>query len=261
MGFLLLLDRKPLLRSLLKVNNRLQPIALSLTSGLDPAQTGNVQPYQVALQAKALAEPGAKFAYGPNSFQVFGEVLRRKLEPKKQGVMEYLKSRLLEPITLKADRWRTGSDGNPNLPSGAFLTAREWAKYGEFLRLGGVAQGKQVVAQSLLAECMKSCPVNPAYGMSFWLNKPVSAALGSALADGGVGGFRRARRRTETPAQSAPSSIYAPSGDDMLMAAGAGKQRLYVLPQHKLVIARFGESGGPYRDDAFLEHLIVRASR
>jgi CubicO group peptidase (beta-lactamase class C family) len=40
-----------------------------------------------------------------------------------------------------------------NIPSGAFLTAREWAKFGQFLKNGGKWNGKQIVSEKLLKEC------------------------------------------------------------------------------------------------------------
>jgi hypothetical protein len=44
---------------------------------------------------------------------------------------------------------------------------------------------------------------------------------------------------------------------DLLMAAGTGGQRLYVLPSQGMVAVRFGHNTGPdYRDDAFLRLLL-----
>jgi len=40
------------------------------------------------------------------------------------------------------------------------------------------------------------------------------------------------------------------------MAAGAGKQKLYVLPALDLVVVRQGESKRAYRDRKFLETLL-----
>ncbi len=41
------------------------------------------------------------------------------------------------------------------------------------------------------------------------------------------------------------------------MAAGAGKQKLYVLPEKEMVVVRFGETKGQqFKDDVFLKRLL-----
>ncbi len=49
---------------------------LSLTSGIEPGENSVVLPYAGAIEAKAKHAPGSKFEYGPNPFQIFGEVMR-----------------------------------------------------------------------------------------------------------------------------------------------------------------------------------------
>ena len=115
-------------------------------------------------------------------FQIFGEVMRRKLAPKKESVMDYLKRRILNPIGLKVAFWRNGSDGNPLLPQGANLTAREWVKFGQFLKNGGKWNGKQIVPKKLLDELVVGSKANPAYGMTFWLNHAGINPRGQATA-------------------------------------------------------------------------------
>ena len=110
---------------------------LSLTSGIDAGEVGAPPTYSDAVKSPAKFDAGTTFEYGPAPFQVFGEVLRRKLLPKKEGVMDYMKRKLLDPIGLKVSSW-TMQNGQPNIPSGAFLTAREWAKFGQLLKKGGM---------------------------------------------------------------------------------------------------------------------------
>ena len=41
------------------------------------------------------------------------------------------------------------------------------------------------------------------------------------------------------------------------MAAGAGKQKLYILPEKEMVIVRFGETKGQnFKDEVFLNRLM-----
>jgi CubicO group peptidase (beta-lactamase class C family) len=214
---------------------------LSLTSGIDPGDNSIVLPYGQAIQATAKHRPGTKFEYGPNPFQVFGDLMRRRVPPPNRSMLDYLQQRVFEPIGLEIGQWRQTRDGDPHVPSGAFLTAREWAKFGELLRQGGRSESRQIVRANLLKELLIGTKANPRYGMTFWLN-----------IKGGVGAGDDAASRSTTPtADSTPI-------EDLFMAAGAGKQRLYVIPSLQLTVVRFGESQGrQYRDDVFLKRLIV----
>ena len=228
-----------------KVDPRLSRVTvrqlLSLTSGMDPGENAAVLPYREAIETPAKHAPGSKFEYGPNPFQVFGELMRRKLGGGDASALEYLESKVFGPIGLEIGQWRRTSNGDPHIPSGAFLTAREWAKFGELLRNDRTWDSTQIVDKDLLQELLVGSRANPRYGMTLWLN-----------IQGGVGAGSNAAARTTTPTVD-PSKV-----DDLFMAAGAGKQRLYVIPTLGLTIVRFGESTGKqFRDDAFLEHLLI----
>ncbi len=208
---------------------------LSLTSGIDAGQIGRVPEYADAINSPVSDEAGTRFEYGPVPFQIFGEVMRRKLAPQKETVMNYLKRRILTPIGLNIAFWRM-SDGNPLLPQGASLTAREWVKFGLLLKNGGKYGGKQIVAKKLLGELVIGSKANPAYGMTFWLNHEGKSPTGMPTA-----------MRVETNNGDAVKDLY--------MAAGAGNQRLYIIPSKDLVIVRYGNFG-KFDDKDFLGRLI-----
>ena len=48
-------------------------------------------------------------------------------------------ARVLAPagVDIGVERFAPDSANQPNLPGGAHLTAREWARFGEFVRTGG----------------------------------------------------------------------------------------------------------------------------
>lgn len=214
---------------------------LSLTSGIDPGDNSVVLPYAEAIQAKTLNKPGVKFAYGPNPFQIFGELMRRKLAGQKQSGLDYLREKVLTPIGMKTGNWRRTRNGDPHVPSGAFVTAREWAKFGELLRRGGRWENREILRQDLLKELITGSKANPAYGITFWLSNKK-----------GVGAGTDAAARSTTP-----SAVKSGKLDDLFMAAGAGKQRLYILPSQRLVAVRFGETQGRrFQDNAFLDRLL-----
>lgn len=212
---------------------------LSLSSGLNPgkddvmgASNKNLESIAQPLQAT----PGTKFIYGPASFGVFSELMTRKL---KGDPIAYLERRVLSPIGLKVANWNRDSSGNASLFGGLWLEASEWAKYGLLIARSGVWNSSVILPAKLLEQCFVPSPVNPAYGLTFWLSPNVPSEV-----DAGRGAAQDSQGRTV--AFSAPA--------DFKMAAGAGKQRLYIIPSQKLVVVRFGNSG-PFSDSEFLKLL------
>ncbi|MGH9900696.1 MAG: serine hydrolase domain-containing protein, partial [Pyrinomonadaceae bacterium] len=83
---------------------------LSLTGGVEAGRVGRPPAYAEAITFAPVADPGTKFEYGPAPFQIFGEVMRRKLAAKKETPLDYLKRRVLDPIGLRVAEW-THRDG------------------------------------------------------------------------------------------------------------------------------------------------------
>lgn len=267
---------------------------LSLSSGLDPGEEtlGSVNPrgsvlgegaetraqrirerlgerarpvasdkFAGAVDLPALDEPGSRFRYGPGNFYAFGELLERKLRASDRAektFVAYADARVFGPIGIAPMRWGRDRAGNPNLPGGTRLTAREWAKFGEFVRLGGAvrrADGtlEQVVSREVLAECFKPSAANPFYGLTWWLL--VEGGGGAAgVADGEP--LPRARRQ-----QAQTAVVRGPDGRALTvyMAAGLGKQRLFIVPERNMVVVRFAEAsreGAGFENAGFLGPLL-----
>lgn len=197
---------------------------LHLTSGIPGGNLARPPTYRAAIETPAVAPPDTHFSYGPIPFQIFGELMRRKL---KGDPLEYLTRRIFEPIGLEYAQWRRGADGNPHLPSGAFLTARNWARFGELVRQGGLWQGTRLLDAALLDQCFAPSQVNPIYGLTWWLGRPISPAQRSAIGPVGQG------------IDALASTPGLP--DDLAIAAGAGDQRLYISRKLRLVVVRQAE--------------------
>ncbi len=194
---------------------------LSLRSGLEAGRAGPLPSYKKAIEAKAKFRPGKKFEYGPVPFQVFGELMRRKLQEKYRTPLEYLDEKVFKPIGLEYGFWRMDENGQPGLPSGAYISARNWAKFGLLIRDKGKWNGKQILDPELLKECFQGSRANPSYGICFWLG------TGKRLPKG------------------------------LIMAAGAGKQKLYIFPKQNLLIVQFAEAQGMrYSEEKFLKLLL-----
>lgn len=214
---------------------------LSLSAGLNPGKDeidGSSNKNLAAIAQPLQAAPGTKFIYGPASYGVFSELMTRKL---KGDPIAYLQRRVLEPIGLKVANWNRDASGNASLFGGLWLEAGEWAKYGLLISQGGVWNGKAVLPRDVLTQCFAPSAANPAYGLTFWLSPNVPAEV-----DAGRIAAQDSRGRT--------LSFAAPA--DFKMAAGAGKQRLYIIPSAKLVVVRYGD-GGPWNDAEFLKLLLL----
>lgn len=193
---------------------------LSLTSGM-PSVIGRPPTYADSVGMPLNAEPGTVFQYGPGPYMVFGEIMRRKLTAAGQpgDPYLYLKRRILDPIGLVPGRWRRLPNGDALLPQGAMLTVQEWVKAGEFVRAGGKWNGRQLVDPASFKALFTGSRVNAAYGITWWLPNPTTSPDVVTAAND------FSRRSTEVPR-------------DLVMAAGAGDQRLYVIPSRGLTIAR-----------------------
>ena len=193
---------------------------LSMTGG-QASTVGRPQGYLDSLKAPLSALPGSKFQYGPAPMQIFGEIMRRKLVAKRKddNPRLYIERRILGPIGAKVGGWRSGPDGEPLMPQGLVLAAEDWVKIGELVRIGGKHDGRPLVDTAALAELFAGSEANPAYGLTWWLPRSTLAT------DPVTRSTDIAKHAAELPA-------------DMVVAAGAGDQRLYVIPSRRLTIVR-----------------------
>ncbi len=224
---------------------------LHLVSGLDGKggrNFGEVPTYVEALAVPSTRATGSQFSYGPVPFQIFGELVRRKLVAAKTGdsdPLAYLTRRLFTPLGIRPIRWQRGEDGLPHLPSGAAITARDWAKFGQFVLAGGVHQGRALVDPVALQANFEASSANPGYGLTWWIPRP-----------GMIGPGPRSGIAGEAVSLSGLGTLY--------MAAGAGNQRLYLLPDQDMVIVRQADGirntlrrgAGDWSDQTFLSLVV-----
>ena len=124
------------------------------------------------------AEPGRKWEYSSATTVILADLVARSLttstDPatRRRAVSEYLKTRLFEPLGMRSIVPEFDTVGT--LIGGSLIhgTARDWAKFGEFLRTGGSVNGAQLVPRGWIEFMVKSNPRNPGYGAQIWLNHP-----------------------------------------------------------------------------------------
>ncbi len=257
---------------------------LELSAGLDPkmeeaqAFASGRRPEPVAdhakqaIEASLQAKPGDKFIYGQTCYYMFGELMKRKFAAKdwpQENVVDFLQARVFDPLGI-SPRFGEDAAGNANLPGGCRLNARDWAKFGELIRLNGKLGDKQLLDPKLLEQLFVPSATNPNYGLTWWLlrdggENPEDGIRRDEISRRGEVGRRLGDRfRERMREQRHQDSSRGPAMELGLeqvgvMAAGLGKQRLYVLPEFKLTVVRFGNlrSGQGFEDREFLRVLIV----
>lgn len=156
---------------------------LTLTSGYGFGGLGNAVPTaERAIETPLKHAPGTIFTYGGIPLQVFGEVLRRKVAPAHASPQAYLAARVLDPIGVTVDHWRVLRDGTQPLPTGAFVSANQWLRFGRLL----LERGSGVISEAAFAQCITGSTPNPLYGLGLWLLPP--AGEPAAVYASGAGG-------------------------------------------------------------------------
>ncbi len=242
-------------RQLLSLVGGIESLSGTIENTRNARAAGITNRATASIDAKTLAAPGERFIYGPSQFYVFGELMKRKFAAAKTGdadVVAYLTRKVFAPLGINP-RFLRDEAGNANLPGGCRMSAKDWAVFGEFVRNGGVHDGKRILGESTLAELMKSHGPNKSYGLTWWLIRddedaadPESALAADMIADrlegrGTPAGRRLAERARERAQQSGPDASSPVVG---FMAAGKGKQRLSILPEQNLTVVRFGPLEG-----------------
>ena len=218
---------------------------LNFTDGMEPAphlHRASIRDRNAAaIRLSILTEPGAAFTYGPSHLQVFSELLRRKLNGR--STFSYLNAQVLSPLGLSSVEYKKDARGNPLLATGFHLSAREWARLGDLVLGRGTYRGHQIVSANLFGQVMAGSPVNPSYGLTFWLNREAPGAREVDIEKMLDLPWSRASWTNICICRDAPP--------DMVVALGSGYQRLFVIPSMNAVIVRQG-SDAKFSDAKFL---------
>jgi CubicO group peptidase (beta-lactamase class C family) len=213
---------------------------LHLTAGL-PGGIGRAPSFEDAVEADLVHAPGEGFRYGPTAFQVFGAVLKEKLEG--EDPAGYLQRRILDPIGASVV-WRR-VEGDPQLAGGARMTARDWLRVGRLILQDGAWDGAQVIPAGLCEALATPTDASPGYGLTTWINAQLHPD--DPFFDHAPANLRPA---------SAGRVIYPDGPADLFMAAGLFNQRLYIVPSRELVAVRFGRRDATWNDAEFLARLL-----
>ncbi len=191
--------------------------------------------YALALPQES--PPGEAFLYSPVHHLVFAGFLDARLE---QDIEDWYREAVLDPIGFRYAGWQRDPADNLLIYLGIWTTAAEWARFGVLLRDDGVWEGEQVLPAGTLDACRQGSEPNPAYGLSAWLNQEIPDDLVLEL---GV------ELEEEGPI------FHAEGYTDLLIAAGARGQRVYVIPSEDMVVVLMSDSRD-FTDHRFLELLL-----
>ncbi len=131
------------------------------------------------------AEPGETFEYSSNTTVILADIATRALtesddpDMRRKAVSEYLSERLFDPLGM--DSMVLEFDASGTMIGGSLMhaTARDWAKFGEFLRAKGRApNGERLIPRRYVEAMVTPSPASPHYGLQTWLNRPMGDASG-----------------------------------------------------------------------------------
>jgi CubicO group peptidase (beta-lactamase class C family) len=225
---------------------------LNATDGIDGAphlhRASLADRNAVALRVPIVARPGSVFVYGPSHLQIFGELLRRKLNG--HNIISFMEGRVLQPLGIGSVEYKKDARGNPLLASGFELSAQQWARLGELVLGHGSYHGRQIVSAELLRQAFVGSEPNPSYGLTVWLNR--AAGFMSREED--------VEKMLDLPWQRASWGslcICKSAPADMIVALGSGYQRLFILPSMNALIVRQGQNA-KFSDAYFLRLVLGR---
>lgn len=174
------------------------------------------------------AEPGGKFEYSSATTVILADIAARVLskgssnpETRRRAVAEFLEARLFGPLGMASAV--PEFDAHGTLIGGSLIhaSARDWARFGEFLRTGGSVSGAQLVPRKWIEFMTSPSPRSPFYGGQTWLN---------------------------SEADRADDSLY-PIAEPEGLFAGIGHMGQYILvsPSQRLTVVRLGHSDADQR--------------
>jgi CubicO group peptidase (beta-lactamase class C family) len=203
----------------------------------------------MALRVPVVAARGSAFIYGPSHLQVFGELLRRKLNG--GGTFSYLQEHVLSPLGISGIEYKKDAKGNPLFASGFHLSARQWARFGEMVLGHGSVGGRQVISPDLLQLAFSGSAANPSYGLTFWLNRPAGSFSREADIEKLLDlKWQRASWRGICISKTAPP--------DMVVCLGSHYNRLFIIPSMNALIVRQSFADSRFSDAQFLRLVFGR---
>ena len=165
-----------------------------------------------ALSKPLAHDPGTFWYYSSGSTNIVMRYLRGKFQSDSE-FYEYIRERLFNPLGIRNGYFEQDMSGTPVGSSYLYITAREFARFGQMYLDDGVVDGKRVLPEGWVDYTVTPASAsNGGYGSFFWLNR-----------DGSL---------PDVP-------------EDMFSCNGHDGQQVYMVPSKRLVVALLGYSPKP----------------
>jgi len=167
-----------------------------------------------ALSKKLEHAPGTFWYYSSGSANIIMRYLRGKFSSDAE-FLAYIRSRLFAPLGIQDACFEPDMNGTPVGSSYLYMTARDFARFGQLYLDGGCAEGQRILPEGWVEyTATPSSGSNGEYGAHFWLNR---------------------------------GCHYPDAPADMFECRGHDGQEIFIIPSLELVVAVLGYSPKPDR--------------
>jgi CubicO group peptidase (beta-lactamase class C family) len=182
-----------------------------------------------AARSRLAAAPDAVWSYSSGTSNIVARILRDSFGDDVAAFVRYVRERLFDPASMTSAFFEHDASETPVGSSFVFMTARDWARFGELHRNDGLWNGNRVLPDGWVRYVTTPTPRAPQgrYGAHWWLNAGDPDDPG----------------RRQWP--GLPADAYA--------ARGYSGQWVLVIPSHELVLVRLGIAFPDDADDGTVE--------
>ena len=159
-------------------------------------------------------EPGTFWYYSSGSTNIVMRYLRGKFSSDQEFLL-YIRERLFAPLGIANPHFEPDMSGTPVGSSYLYVTARDFARFGQLFLDDGMVQGKRILPEGWVDYTVTPASASEgAYGAFFWLNR---------------------------------NNVCPDVPEDMFSCQGHDGQEIYMIPSKDLVVVVLGYSPKPDR--------------
>ncbi len=229
---------------------------LQQTSGLEagviplyrnhPADKG-----RAAISLKCVDSPETVFRYGPAHWEIFAELMKRKLPQKYRSLADFMRREVMNPIDLSPDNWRVDRLGTPYFSTGTELSVNELGYLGRTIGRLLAGHDSHGFSAAIFADATRPSSINPMFGGGLWWNR--NASLPGAVPI-------EVESSIDNPLPSSfwnRACLSKSQPARMVALIGSGGRRVYIWPDEGKRVARLGSSNS-WSDISFLSNIGMK---
>ena len=169
-----------------------------------------------AASARAIHPPGTHWAYSTATTQILSRIIARAVGGARPGMLAFIEAELAAPLGIESLTFEFDASGTPLGGIYAWMTARDWARFGLLYLRDGVWEDRRLLPEGWVDFTRTPGPAanNKVYGAHFWLAGEASPDQFAVL----------------------------PPRIDAFAVTGNGGQYVLMAPDRDLVVVRLGET-------------------